>query len=52
MKRIWRLAGVGLLMVTVGAQAVADERDNAPQDGPFDGMLHKLLLHHKVRYAS
>ncbi|WP_339560412.1 DUF6515 family protein [Pseudomonas sp. EA_65y_Pfl1_P113] len=31
MKRIWRLAGVGLLMVTVGAQAVADERDNAPR---------------------
>lgn len=31
MKRIWRWAGVGLLMVTVGAQAVADERDNAPR---------------------
>ncbi|MBT2371186.1 DUF6515 family protein [Pseudomonas fluorescens] len=28
MKRIWRLAGVGLLMVTVGTQVMADERDN------------------------
>ncbi|UII70867.1 glycine zipper family protein [Pseudomonas sp. HN11] len=31
MKRIWRLAGVGLLVVSVGAQAVADERDNGPR---------------------
>lgn len=31
MKRIWRMAGVGLLMVTVGAQAVAEERDNGPR---------------------
>ncbi len=33
MKRIWRLAGVGLLMVTVGAQVMADERDNSPRQG-------------------
>ncbi|MFC6337837.1 glycine zipper family protein [Pseudomonas sp. CCM 7891] len=33
MKRIWRLAGVGLLMVSVGAQAMADERDNSPRQG-------------------
>ncbi len=39
MKRIWRLAGVGLLMVTVGAQAVADERDNAPR--PEGGGQHE-----------
>ncbi|KAF1025392.1 MAG: hypothetical protein GAK37_02878 [Pseudomonas sp.] len=31
MKRIWRLAGVGLLMVTVSAQVMADERDNPPR---------------------
>ncbi len=26
MKRIWRMAGVGLLVVTVGTQVMADER--------------------------
>ena len=30
MKRIWRMAGVGLLVVSVGSQAMADERDNSP----------------------
>jgi len=25
MKRIWRMAGVGLLVVSVGSQAMADE---------------------------
>ena len=39
MKRIWRLAGVGLLMVTVGAQVMADERDNAPR--PEGGGQHE-----------
>ncbi|MGY2290164.1 DUF6515 family protein [Pseudomonas sp. SDO528_S397] len=38
MKRIWRLAGVGLLMVTVGAQVMADDRDNGP--GPGGGWQH------------
>ena len=33
MKRIWRMAGVGLLVVTVGSQAMADERDNSPGQG-------------------
>ncbi|QXH66833.1 DUF6515 family protein [Pseudomonas asgharzadehiana] len=33
MKRIWRMAGVGLLVVSVGAQVMADERDNAPREG-------------------
>ncbi|WP_017476231.1 DUF6515 family protein [Pseudomonas sp. PAMC 26793] len=32
MKRIWRLAGVGLLMVTVGAQVMADEQPR-PEGG-------------------
>ncbi|AUG10107.1 DUF6515 family protein [Pseudomonas sp. S09G 359] len=39
MKRIWRLAGVGLLMVTVGAQVMADERDNPPR--PEGGGQHE-----------
>jgi len=30
MKRIWRMAGVGLLVVSVGTQVMADERDNSP----------------------
>lgn len=34
MKRIWRMAGVGLLVASVGAQALADERDGAPGPGP------------------
>lgn len=38
MKRIWRMAGVGLLMVTVGAQVMADERDNNPR--PDGGAEH------------
>ena len=33
MKRIWRIAGVGLLVVSVGSQAMADERDNSPGQG-------------------
>lgn len=33
MKRIWRMAGVGLLVVSVGSQAMADERDNSPGQG-------------------
>ncbi|MCM2361715.1 DUF6515 family protein [Pseudomonas sp. SR18] len=33
MKRIWRMAGVGLLVVSVGTQVVADERDNSPNQG-------------------
>lgn len=33
MKRIWRMAGVGLLVVSVGSQAMADERDNPPGQG-------------------
>ena len=33
MKRIWRMAGVGVLVVSVGAQVMADERDNAPREG-------------------
>ncbi|MDF3162516.1 MULTISPECIES: DUF6515 family protein [Pseudomonas] len=33
MKRIWRLAGVGVLMVTFGTQLMADERDNSPRQG-------------------
>jgi hypothetical protein len=33
MKRIWRMAGVGLLMVSVGTQVIADERDNSPGQG-------------------
>jgi hypothetical protein len=43
MKRIWRLAGVGLLMVTVGAQVMADERDNSPRQGqgPQGGGQHE-----------
>ncbi|SDV12248.1 DUF6515 family protein [Pseudomonas mucidolens] len=41
MKRIWRLAGVGLLMISLGAQVMADERDNSPRQGPApqDGNL-------------
>ncbi|AGE27533.1 hypothetical protein H045_17355 [Pseudomonas poae RE*1-1-14] len=34
MKRIWRMAGVGLLVASVGAQVLADERDGAPGPGP------------------
>jgi len=34
MKRIWRMAGVGLLVVSVGTQVIADERDNSPGQGP------------------
>ena len=34
MKRIWRMAGVGLLVVSVGTQVMADERDNSPGQGP------------------
>ncbi|AZF07488.1 DUF6515 family protein [Pseudomonas sp. R5-89-07] len=43
MKRIWRMAGVGLLVVSVGAQAVADERDNSPGQGqrPQGGGQHE-----------
>lgn len=39
MKCIWQLAGVGLLMVSVATQAVADERDGMPrpQQGPQAG---------------
>jgi len=33
MKRIWHMAGVGLLVVTVGTQVMADERDNSPGQG-------------------
>lgn len=33
MKRIWRMAGVGLLVVSVGTQVIADERDNSPGQG-------------------
>ncbi|KRP45002.1 hypothetical protein SAMN04490190_4803 [Pseudomonas libanensis] len=33
MKRIWRMAGVGLLVVSVGTQVMADERDNSPGPG-------------------
>ena len=33
MKRIWRMAGVGLLVVSVGTQVMADERDNSPGQG-------------------
>ncbi|NMX61608.1 DUF6515 family protein [Pseudomonas sp. WS 5079] len=33
MKPIWRLAGVGVLMVTMGFQVMADERDNSPRQG-------------------
>lgn len=33
MKRIWRMAGVGLLVVSVGSQTMADERDNSPGQG-------------------
>ena len=39
MKRIWRLAGVGLLMVTVGTQVMADDRDNPPR--PEGGGQHE-----------
>ena len=39
MKRIWRLAGVGLLMAAVGNQVLADERDNAPR--PEGGGQHE-----------
>ncbi|KRP63893.1 DUF6515 family protein [Pseudomonas orientalis] len=34
MKRIWRMAGVGLLVVSVSTQVMADERDNSPGQGP------------------
>ena len=39
MKRIWRLAGVGLLMAAVGNHVLADERDNAPR--PEGGGQHE-----------
>jgi hypothetical protein len=39
MKRIWRLAGVGLLMATVGTQVMADERDNGQR--PEGGGQHE-----------
>ena len=43
MKRIWRMAGVGVLVVSVGAQVMADERDNAPREGqvPPGGGQHE-----------
>ncbi|WP_313059773.1 DUF6515 family protein [Pseudomonas rhodesiae] len=43
MKRIWRLAGVGLLVVGVGTQVLADERDNVPGEGqgPQGGGQHE-----------
>ncbi|MCK1787529.1 glycine zipper family protein, partial [Pseudomonas sp. TNT11] len=37
MKRIWRMAGVGLLVVSVSAQVTADERDNSPGQGQSQG---------------
>ena len=37
MKRIWRMAGVGLLVVSVSAQVTADERDNSPGQGQGQG---------------
>ena len=36
MKRIWRLAGVGLLMVTVGAQVMADEQPRSEGGGQHE----------------
>ena len=39
MKRIWRLAGVGLLMAAVGNHVLADERDNTPR--PEGGGQHE-----------
>ena len=43
MKRIWRMAGVGVLVVSVGTQVMADERDNAPREGqvPPGGGQHE-----------
>ena len=38
MKRIWPMAGVGLLVLGVGAQGMADERDNSP--GQWQGRPH------------
>ncbi|MFP7635371.1 DUF6515 family protein [Pseudomonas veronii] len=40
MKRIWRMAGVGLLVVSVSAQVTADERDNSPER-PQGGGQHE-----------
>jgi hypothetical protein len=39
--RIWRLAGVGLLCVGVGAQALADEPQNRGPDGDGRGQQHQ-----------
>ncbi|WP_085584024.1 MULTISPECIES: DUF6515 family protein [unclassified Pseudomonas] len=39
--RIWRLAGVGLLCVSVGAQALADEPQNRGPDGGGRGPGHQ-----------
>jgi len=39
--RIWRLAGVGLLCVSVGAQALADEPQNRGPDGDGRGQQHQ-----------
>lgn len=39
--RIWRLAGVGLLCVSVSAQALADESQNRGPDGDGRGQQHQ-----------
>jgi len=39
--RIWRLAGVGLLCVSVSAQALADEPQNRGPDGDARGQQHQ-----------
>ncbi|MFH0023622.1 DUF6515 family protein [Pseudomonas fluorescens] len=39
--RIWRLAGVGLLCVSVSAQALADEPQNRGPDGDGRGQQHQ-----------
>ena len=39
--RIWRLAGVGLLCVSVGAQALADEPQNRGPENNGHGGEHQ-----------
>ncbi|CAI8960111.1 Glycine zipper family protein [Pseudomonas sp. IT-347P] len=39
--RIWRLAGVGLLCMSIGAQALADEPQNRGPDGGGHGQDHQ-----------
>ena len=39
--RIWRLAGVGLLCVSVSAQALADEPQNRGPEGGGHGQDHQ-----------